>query len=288
MSGALDPNLNPFRPEIAASHLQGQVEAARFVDGTAFQVTGGLASLRREAREDGEQLSQALHGDIIDIYEEVHGFGWGQMRSDGYVGWFDMAALSSPVLPVTRKIAALRTYSFCEPNFKAPPHFLLSLGARVCETGQAQNGFVKCARAGWVYEPHLAQLDQYVSDPVSVALKFLEAPYQWGGVESLGLDCSGLVQTSFKAAGIFLPRDAYMLIDIGVEIGNQHQRRDLKRGDIVCWPGHVAIMTNDVDIIHANSFHLQVTLENLELAVARISSLHGPIVSIRRSISLPE
>ena len=278
----LDPNLNPFRPDLAANKLKGKVTAARFADGTPYQVTGGVASLRAIGAEDGEQLSQALHGDTIDIYEEVDGFGWGQMRSDGYVGWFDMVALSSPVIPVTRKVSALRTYAYSSPSAKASPHYLLSLGAQVCETGARENGFVYCARAGWVYDAHLATLDDKAADPVAVAEQFGEAPYQWGGVESLGLDCSGLVQTAFKAAGIAMPRDSYMQRTMGVDVIVTSYLSGLKRGDIICWRGHVAIMLNETDIIHSNGFHLKVAREPLAAAVGRISAQYGEILTIRR------
>jgi cell wall-associated NlpC family hydrolase len=278
----LDPNQNPYRADLAALKLKGKVDAQRFVAPTSYQVTGGLASLRKTGTEDGEQLSQALHGDIIDIYEEVDGFGWGQMRSDGYVGWFDMATLSSPVLPVTRKVSALRTYAYSSPSAKAAPHYLLSLGARVCETGLVENGFVQCARAGWVYDAHLMALDRYVSDAVTIAEQFAEAPYQWGGVESLGLDCSGLVQTAYRAAGVAMMRDSYMQRQIGSEVHIKDNYGGLNRGDIICWRGHVAIMLDAKNIIHANGFHLKVARETLADAADRISAQYGAILSVRR------
>ena len=279
---ALDPNLNPFRPELAAMKLKDSVNAARYVEPIEYQVTSGVASLRKTGTEDGEQLSQALHGDIIDIYEEVDGFGWGQMRSDGYVGWFDMAALSSPILEVTRKVSTLRTYAFSSPSAKAPPHYLLSLGAHVCETGKAENGFVYCARAGWVYDAHLSALDIYAPDAVAIAEQFMEAPYQWGGVESLGLDCSGLVQTAYKAAGIAMPRDSYMQRDVGHEVKLGADFTGLKRGDIICWRGHVALMSSETHMIHANGFHMKVICESLAQAAHRINAQYGDVLSVRR------
>lgn len=278
----LDPNLNPYRSDLAARKLQGLVQATSFVDPTPYQVTGGVASLRKIGREDGEQLSQSLHGDIIDVYEEVNGFGWGQMQSDHYVGWFDMATLSSPVLPVTRKVATLRTYAYSSPSAKAPPHYLLSLGALVCETGETQNGFVYCARSGWVYDAHLASLDHKVPDAVAIAEQFAEAPYQWGGVESLGLDCSGLVQTAFKAAGVAMPRDSYMQRTMGTEVAIGAHVHGLQRGDIICWRGHVAIMLDETNIIHSNGYHLKVAREPLADAADRISAQYGQILTIRR------
>jgi cell wall-associated NlpC family hydrolase len=278
----LDPNLHPYRADLAAAKLKSQVASVRFVEPTSYQVTAGVAPLRAIGADDGEQLSQALHGEIIDIYEEKLGYGWGQMHSDGYVGWFDMAALSAPVLPVTRKVSALRTYVYSSPSAKAAPHFLLSLGALVCETSDRENGFVFCERAGWVYEAHLTTLTDFVEDAVSVAMQFLEAPYQWGGVESLGLDCSGLVQTAYKASGVAMPRDSYMQREIGSEVVTDDNLSGLQRGDIVCWRGHVAIMINSSDIIHSNGFHLKVAREPLAFAASRIAAQYGPILTIRR------
>jgi cell wall-associated NlpC family hydrolase len=278
----LDPKLHPYRDDIAALKLKGLVESRRFVEGTPYQVTSGVAALRKIGAEDGEQYSQALHGDIIDIYDEVGGFGWGQMRSDGYVGWFDMVTLSSPCLRVTAKVASLRTYAYSSPSAKAPPHFLLSLGASVCETRDRENGFVYCDRAGWVYEAHLVRLTDFAKDPAAIAQQFLEAPYQWGGVESLGLDCSGLVQTAYKACGIAMPRDSYMQRTIGQPVEAGPDFSGLMRGDIICWDQHVAMMVSVTDILHANAFHLKVTREPLIAAAPRVSAKYGPILSIRR------
>jgi cell wall-associated NlpC family hydrolase len=284
MMQMLDPNLNPYRADLAALKLKGLVDSARFVDPVSYQVTAGVSALRKYGAEEAEQLSQALHGEVIDVYEEVGGFGWGQMRSDGYVGWFDMATLSGPVLNVTRKVATLRTYAYASPSAKAQPHFLLSLGAQVCETTERENGFVFCERAGWVYDAHLAALDNVAQDPVAIAEQFSEAPYQWGGVESLGLDCSGLVQTAYKAAGMAMPRDSYMQRTIGSEVVLGPNFDGLKRGDLICWRGHVAIMLDATSIIHANGYHLKVAREPLAAAVGRIGDQYGQILAVRRPI----
>ena len=278
----LDPNLNPYRSDLAASKLKGIVESARYVDPIPHQVSAGVAPLRKVPEPDGEQLSQALHGDVVDVYEERGGFGWGQMRSDGYVGWFDMAALSAPVLVTSHKVNVLRTYAFSAPTARAAPHFLLSLGAQVTIKAEHENGFVAVERAGWIYQAHLAPLSQVATDPVAIAEQFLHAPYQWGGVESLGLDCSGLIQTAFRAAGIALPRDSYMQREVGKAVRFDESLAGLQRGDIVCWKGHVALMTDETHILHANGYHMAVTHEPLAAAVDRIGESYGSILTIRR------
>lgn len=279
----LDPNLHPVRADLAAERYRGVVEADRFAAPAAYQVTAGVCPVRKEPVGDGEQLSQALHGDRVDIYEERDGFGWGQMLSDGYVGWFDMEALSAPVNAATHRVVALRTYGYSGPSVKAAPHFLLSMNATVTVTGETVGNLVSCGRSGWIAARHLAPVGTgFAADPVAVAEQFLGAPYQWGGRESLGLDCSGLVQTAHIACGIAMPRDSYMQREVGEAVDVGPDLKGLKRGDIVCWRGHVALMVDADRIIHANGYHAATVIEPLAGAVERIAAQYGALLTVRR------
>jgi cell wall-associated NlpC family hydrolase len=254
------------------------VTADRFVAGTAYQVSAGVAPIRAAPVGDAEQWSQALFGETVTIYDERDGFGWGQHGFDGYVGWVDMAALSAPVLPVTHRVTALRTYVFSEPRIKSAPVFLLSRNALLASEGE-EGRFVKAARAGWVVKEHLAAPDVQATDPAAVAETFLGAPYQWGGKESLGLDCSGLMQMAYAACGIDLPRDSDMQRAVGSAVAGPPYRR----GDIVCWKGHVGMMLDDTRLIHANAFWMATVIEPLADVCARHEAGDtGPIRTVRR------
>lgn len=278
--GLPDPRQHPWRTDLAAAGLEGLVPSARFVAPTRHQVSAGVAPLRAAPAGDAEQWSQALFGEMVDIFDEREGFGWGQMLSDGYVGWFDMAALSMPADAPNARVRALRTYAFSAPSVKAAPFFLLSLGARVARTGRVEAGFAECARGIWVAERHLAHLDEIEPDAVAVAERFAGAPYQWGGVESLGLDCSGLIQTAFKAAGRLPPRDSDLMRAWGKAVPDGAR---LQRGDIVCWQGHVGLMTGPATMIHANAYHMETAIEPLAEAVARYSAAGLETLCMRRA-----
>lgn len=250
---------------------------------TAFQVTAGVAAVREAPTPDGRLATQALHGEVVDLFREEGEFGLVQCRRDRYVGWVSLDALSAPVLPVTHKVIALRTYCFSEPDLKSAPRFLLSLGARVAATGLTEGVWIEAGRAGWVHRRHLAGLADLEADPVAIAERFIGTPYLWGGRESLGLDCSGLVQQAFEACGVLLPRDSDMQgAWAGEPVPGWQAPGALQRGDLVCWAGHVGLLTAPGTLLHANAYHLQVECEPLEDAIRRIRPAAGEVTGVRR------
>ena len=110
----------------------------------------------------------------------------------------------------------------------------------------------------------------------------LGLPYIWGGISTVGLDCSGLVLSSLRAVGSDSPRDTDMMEEkLGTNLSTM--QTDLFRGDLVFWKGHVGIMVSKSDIIHANAFHMSVTVEPLSVVSDRILEQGGgKITSIKR------
>lgn len=251
-----------------------------------YQVTAGVAAIRREPRDDGMMDSQLLAGEVFSVEEEADGWAKGVSRHDGYAGFVDMAALSAPVLIPTHRVSALRTYVFSEPDLKSAPLFLVSLNAKIA-AGRREGKFTESQRQGWIFTGHLSALDASEPDWVAVAERFLHAPYLWGGKESLGLDCSGLIQTSLEAAGTRIPRDSGDQEAWAKARWNQIPATEpligLHRGDLVFWPGHVGVMTDAVHLLHANAFHMATALEPLNLAARRIAHAHAPVSGIYRA-----
>ncbi|MEM7766657.1 MAG: NlpC/P60 family protein [Pseudomonadota bacterium] len=249
---------------------------------TPMQVTAGVCALRGAPDPGAEMVSQALHGETVQLYREAGEFGEVQLERDGYVGWALMEALSSPVLETTHRVSALRTYVYSEPDLKSAPHFLLTLGAKV--VAEEQDGqWVGCARAGWIHETHLAGLDTLEHDPAAVAVRYLGTPYLWGGRESLGLDCTGLTVAAFGACGVLLPRDSDIQFAwAGAPIEGWDAPGALQRGDLVFWKGHVGIMLDAERVIHANAHHMAVAAEPLDGAISRIAVHYGDPIGARR------
>ncbi|MEH6693898.1 MAG: NlpC/P60 family protein [Hyphomonas sp.] len=246
-----------------------------------FQVITGAAELLEAADASARLSTQALFGEIVDGFGRQGDYVHGRLRRDHYVGWIHVTNLSQQVTCPTHKVSALRTFAYAEPDLKAPVACALSRGATLALTA-TEGQYVKCA-AGWVHSRHVARLDTQEADPVSVAETYLHTPYRWGGRDSVGLDCTGLIQQAFEAAGVLLPRDSDMQYAwAGEHIADWKVSGALKRGDLLFWKGHAGIMTDAHHLLHANAWHMAVAHEPLDQAITRIKTYYAEPVGARR------
>ena len=275
----IDPRINPYRSDLAAKHLQGKVEAARFVEGGRREVVRPTAPLRGAPSPEARQVTEALMGERIIVYEaNEEGWAWGQLENDGYVGWIPANAIADSGPAPTHKVAALRTLAFPGADIKLPPFAGLPMGALLTISRQDER-FAVTSAGLHIPSAHLVPVGQKKSDFVAIAELFLGAPYLWGGKTSLGLDCSGLVQVSLQAAGIACPRDSDLQERA---LGAPSRLETLRRGDLVFWQGHVAIARNSASLLHANAHHMAVAVEPVAEAIARIKAAGSEVTSVKR------
>lgn len=270
-----------FRGDIAAEHLKGKVTAQRYVAGRPMQVRAGSASLRKSPDAMAEQVNQALFGEDFTIYDEIEGWAWGQLAVDNYVGWMRADDLGPPSEP-THRLKVLRSFIYARPDMKSVPLLAVSMNARLA-LGEVSNGFARVAGSGWIFARHASPVGELEKDFVGVAERFVGSPYLWGGRESAGIDCSGLVQVSLQATGRDVLRDSDMQEQtLGEKLETDASFSGLRRGDLIFWRGHVGMMCDGGRLLHASARDLHVEIEPLAEAVARIRPIAGEVRSVRR------
>ena len=283
LPAGLDPRLTPARPDLAAKTLDGVVAAQRFVEGQTYEIAAAQAPVRKAPSPDAELQTEVLKGEQVTVYETKDGWAWGQLVADNYVGYLPASALAPPGPAATHKVAALRTFVFPGPSIKLPPTATLSFGCRLAVT-HIDAEFATTAAGGYVPAMHLAPVATLETDFVAVAERFLGTPYLWGGRSSLGIDCSGLSQLALTACGVTCPRDTDMQEKaLGHALTGPPDPGQLRRGDIIFWKGHLAIVRDAATVVHANaSRNMAVALEPIGDAIARIRIASGDVTSVRR------
>jgi len=269
----MDTRRIPVRHDLAAESLRGQVDVEKFVEGKPMAVGGSLLNLVRNPDPDTNLATQLLYGEGFTVYDEIAdmGLAWGQSERDGYVGYVPGAGLIEPLAGRVERVSVLSALVFGEPDFKSQLLGSYSLGCCVAVDGE-ENGYARLGEG--IYTP-LVNLAPVTGDFVDVAEKFIGSPYLWGGRSYFGVDCSGLVQLALQAVGVEAPRDSDMQeAELGVACDGK-----LRRGDLVFWDGHVGIMQDGDNLLHANVHHMAVISEPLADVTARAK---GEITATRR------
>lgn len=270
----MDRRSTPFSGRVAHVSLRGQIDAP-LTKGEAAQVLLPLVDLL--ARPGGARERQLLLGADVTVIDRDQGHAYLMTARDGYCGWVDAAAVGKGPEP-THWVHTPATHLYSGPKVQARETASLSLGARLCVTG----AFGSWAETplGFVPACHLSPMGSFAPDPVAVAESLLHTPYLWGGNSREGLDCSGLVQVALHATGLDCPGDSDQQMVLGQEIAAEDP---LRRGDLIFWDGHVAIVVDGDRIIHANGHTMSVAYEDTVAAIRRILAAGGgPVTAQRR------
>ncbi len=87
------------------------------------------------------------------------------------------------------------------------------------------------------------------------ALSFLGTQYRWGGKTAMGIDCSGLAFMSYLMCGILIYRDARIMPGFPVrEIPMGNPAETARKGDLLFFPGHVAVSLGEGRFVHATAY----------------------------------
>ncbi|ELR70101.1 hypothetical protein C900_04098 [Fulvivirga imtechensis AK7] len=246
--------------------------------------------VRAEPGDKSEQVTQLLFGDHYTVIEISDDSKWIRVEIyfDRYQGWIDRKqhytiseAYFNQINSADYKICTDLTSSilYNKHHISIVVGSILPISTNELFKMEEQLAFNGESKS-------LSQKREF-DFMKQVALKYLNAPYQWGGRSPFGIDCSGFTQNVFRICGYALPRDASQQVRIGTAVESVD---DCLPGDLAFFSGesgnitHVGIISENGEIIHASGKVKMDELDSRGIIEAHTRQLTHQLSSIRRII----
>ena len=230
--------------------------------------------MKSEPNDNSSLETECLFGETVDILEEYLDWVYCRLNTDNYKGWVKKNGLGKK-RNATHRVIANRSFLYADKNPKSKCLFYLPLGAKLLIQNIHSEWAEVClynkeVQFGYLPSSHIVCLNHKVADWVAIAELLVGTPYKWGGRDTVGLDCSALLQLSYQTYGEDIPRNTSQQIKLNKRIIRDIE--SLKRGCVIFWKGHVGIMIDRINCIHANAFHMQIKIEPLSEIANRMGN----------------
>ena len=229
-----------------------------------------VTPVRQEPSEGSEQLTQLLFGEVCEVLDRLP--RWTKIRStmDGQEGWVDFKMLTD-VKGENGKVKGEGVVAIpmaVATDMETGEEVMLTLGTRLPNYA---HGTFEVLNKKYLIDPacvnnatQLLNSDlsraELPNNVCAVAQTLLNAPYLWGGKNTMGMDCSGFTQVVYSVFGINLLRNAREQITQGAIVQSlteaqpgdlaffDHADRDPKATNI----SHVGLLLDNERIIHCS------------------------------------
>ena len=242
---------------------------------TIKQINVSSVELLNDTEQSSNLETECLFGEKVSLLKKKGSWSYCKNLNDNYQGWIYGKVFGEP-LDNNYRVISIRTFVYPCKNIKSKPILHLSMGSFVrvlsknLEWAEILLNSGELNSVGYVLLKDICKLNEKVADWVAVAEKLLYVPYKWGGKNTLGIDCSALVQLSLQSINFYVPRNTYDQININLPQKTKHE--PFRRGMIVFWERHVGIMVDNCNLIHANAHSMRVSIESLKQVQNRIKT----------------
>jgi beta-lactamase class A len=253
--------------------------------------------------EESGLADEGLYGMPLEILGEENGF-YKVKTHYGYTGYAkgkDMVMIDENQLNkwiIDSKFTIIKDIAdlLSGPNCKHRSMITLYRGSKIISLGQEEGNFTKVqlldGSIGYIRSEFIKKdefIDPFANEEefrerlIKTALMYMETQYKWGGKTPMGIDCSGLTSMSYMLNGVLIYRDAKLEGDNLFEIS----RDQLKKGDLIYFPGHIAMYIEDGLFIHSVDRYNGVTLNSLNEDDPLYSKYHSENITMCGSIFRP-
>lgn len=232
-------------------------------------------TMKSKPRSNATLETECLYGETIEILDERYRWVYCRSKTDDYCGWIKKDTFGK-MDEDTHRVINKRSFIYKEPDAKSDIFFYLPMGSRLAIDkiksgwGETPFFFKGKIRRGYLPSQHIVSKEHKVKDWVESAYSLVNTPYKWGGRDTIGIDCSALLQLSYQTYGENIPRNTSEQVKI--EKRNIEYGRNLKRGFVIFWKGHVGIMIDNINCIHSNAYHMKAAIEPLNDIIKRMGS----------------
>lgn len=237
-----------------------------------------FSTVTEEPELMSQQLDELLYGETCLLLEETGSFA--HILTDGGIdGYTEKKNLFDTLHEATRVVCKpfadllSEARDYYRPMMTLPRGSLLDVGYSHEEKKYAF-AVLPSYRIWYVQQSSVRPFrtgnrEEIVSD----ALSYLGTQYRWGGRTPAGIDCSGLVMMAYGMNGHRLgrlpkPESAEGFVPVGTE--------DLKPGDLLYYPWHVAMYIGEGKMIHASSTAGGVVIANADSRPGLLCAMTKP------------
>lgn len=241
-------------------------------------VKSSIANIYKKNNKNSGIVTQILLGEDFKSQNKIGKFYKGYKAYDKYKGFIEAKDLHLDKNKKTHKIISKECNVYKKPNNKYRLNKKIFFNSRISILDD-KNNFIQ-TKNGWILKKNIKPINFRKKHFLDNIKLYLNTKYLWGGNSPKGLDCSALVQELLKFNNIYCPRDSK---DQKKFFRKEISSKNIRKGDLLFWKGHVAIALSNKKLVHAFGPRKKVVIMGIKETIKKIYSKSKlPLLCVKR------